>query len=885
MSLDQISRSYKIKDTMKSRLSLSIFFGFLFIGSFTHIYAQNQRNHGWVLVGAQGKLLIQGKEQLTIRDDFRFKSPEGLSTNQEIDFYLMLGEYYLKKKDKVGIANILYDLRTKKGEYTFADFLLTSLWKQSQGDEVQAIKTLDTYIQKEPNTYFRNLAKNMRTNLFQSGEDEKKTMVRMDCQKTKPYYALCRVFRLQYYIDLPTGKDKDMHKHFVNIMRVSSPFFEDIHLEWIPLLDRIDEDLPAKLSFLGFVREGIHFQKMIMDLEKITDGTVNENSLERLAFFQILSADYVSAEESYLNFLRSARGKKTSILNRIYVKLGALAYFQKEYKKSLDYYLKLDLNNWSSDILHPFLNEPMSLSEVKDLISVSLYKVNGAESALKALQKIKDPEKLTEADIWPKLRISQMLMDQNPELSSRMTDEIIYMAQEKKWRRLEYAATILQGYNQIYRKEYRKSTIEFTKSRGILDDENAFYAAEFLRNFGFIFAHTASGKKGPVNGNIRDGVSDYSFNHPYEDLYYIRNYRPLAFSTDLFFEYALSHLRDDNDVWGLLDTLFKYNSVKLQKNLKGSPHSLFQIPFVNQQFRYLSGFSTARESKFFDSTYAESRETENSIQRKNEEENIRSLESVKLPTIFLLPYKEEFYLFTYNPKESKRNQLNWKMIRTQRPDASEIVDTVKELVTNNKDHDKVQIYLNEAGMGLYRALKKEMRDQTFVFFFSLYPITDTQKPLNLYSWKCPSNMRLLEGKGINLVDTAYFEGSRILKDKERLHLWDFPTGTNVSSISPVFGWSCRSDSGVMEEISFHKLFRRIDYRTVPKMIVYTERVLGKSLSDLSLHHQWLHFWFRSGTKKIGYLPTLPVLDAVSLQSLGEPPAYKEEGIWIYGSAQ
>ncbi|EMY70746.1 hypothetical protein [Leptospira vanthielii] len=868
-----------------NRLSLSIFLCCISALPAGSLMSQSQRNHGWVVAGTSSKLLIQGKEILNARDEFRFKNPEGMSQIQEIDYYLMLGEYYLRKKDKVGIANILYDLRTKKGEYAFADFLLTSLWKQSQGEEVQAVKVLDTYIQKEPNTYFRNLAKNMRTNLFQTGEDEKKSMIRMDCQKTKPYYSLCRVFRLQYYIDLPSGKEKDMHKHFVNIMRVNSPFFEDPNLEWIPLLDRIDEDLPAKLSFLGFVREGIHLQKMIMDLERISDGFVGENSNERMAFFQILLGDYPGAEESLLNFLRLTKGKKASILNRIYVKLGALAYFQKDYKKSLDYYLKLDLNNWSADIHHPFLNEPMSISGVKDLISVSLYKVNGADAALKALQKIKDPEKLTEADIWPKLRISQMLMDQNPELSSRLTDEIIYMAQEKKWRRLEYAATILQGYNQIYRKEFRKSTIELTKSRGILDEENSFYAAEFLRNFGFVFAHTASGKKGPVNGNIRDGVTDYLQNNLYEDLYYIRNYRPLAFSTDLFFEYALSHLRDDNDVWGLLDSIYKYNAVKWIRGGKGSPHSLLQIQFVDKQFQYLSGFSTARESKFFDSTYADSRETESQIQRKTEEESVRNLESAKLPTILLLPYKDEFYLFTFNPRESKRNQLSWKVIRSQRPDTSDVIDSVRELISSSKDADTVQIYLNESGASLMRSLKKEMKETGFIFFFSLLPQTEVQKPLNVFSWKCPQNMRSLEGKGMNLVETAYFEGSRILKEKERLHLWDFQA--NASSVNSVtnLSWSCKSETGSYEEIPFLKLFRRIDYRTVPEMIVYTERVLGKSWSDYSWHYNWLHFWFRSGTKKIGYLPTLPVLDAGSVSGLADPSRYREEGVWIQVTAQ
>ncbi|TGK81187.1 hypothetical protein EHQ31_14835 [Leptospira montravelensis] len=868
-----------------NRLSLSIFILCVSAIPVGNLMSQTQRNHGWVVSGNSSKLLIQGKEISNSRDEFRFKAPEGMNQIQEIDYYLMLGEYYLRKKDKVGIANILYDLRTKKGEYAFADSLLTSLWKQSQGEEVQAIKILDTYVQKEPNTYFRNLAKNMRTNLFQTGEDEKKSMVRMDCQKNKPYYSLCRVFRLQYYIDLPSGKEKDMHKHFVNIMRVSSPFFEDPNLEWIPLLDRIDEDLPAKLTFLGFVREGIHLQKMIMDLEKIADGFVSENSNERMAFFQILSGDYLATEESLLNFVKLAKGKKASILNRVYVKLGALAYLQKDYKKSLDYYLKLDLSNWSADIHHPYLNEPMSISGVKDLISVTLYKVSGAEVALKALQKIKDPEKLTEADIWPKLRISQMLMDQNPELSSRMTDEIIYMAQEKKWRRLEYAATILQGYNQIYRKEFRKSTIELTKSRGILDEENAFYAAEFLRNFGFVFAHTASGKKGPVNGNIRDGVSDYLQNNLYEDLYYIRNYRPLAFSTDLFFEYALSHLRDDNDVWGLLDSIYKYNVVKWTRSLKGSPHSLFQIQFVDKQFQYLSGFSTTRESKFFDSTYADSRETESQIQRKNEEESVRNLESAKHPTVLLLPYKEEFYLFTFNPRESKRNQLNWKVIRSQRPDTSEVIESVRELVSSSKDNETVQIYLNESGASLMRTLKKEMKDTGFVFFFSLQPGSDPQKPLNVFSWKCPQNMRSLEGKGMNLVETAYFEGSRILKEKERLHLWDFPANAGSANAVANLSWSCKSETGSFEEIPFLKLFRRIDYRTVPRMVVYTERVVGKSFFDYSWHYQWLHFWFRSGTKKMGYLPTLPVLDAGTVSGLADPTRYREEGVWIYATAQ
>ncbi len=154
--------------------TIFISFLILYFLNFLPLFSQVPRNQGWVFVGSTPKLYLSGKEVLSLKDEYRFKAPEGLSNIQELDFYLLLGEYYLRKKDKVGIANILYELRSKKGEYSFADALLTSLWKQSQGEESQAIKTLDLYIQKEPNTYFRNLAKNMRSNLFQGGEDEKR---------------------------------------------------------------------------------------------------------------------------------------------------------------------------------------------------------------------------------------------------------------------------------------------------------------------------------------------------------------------------------------------------------------------------------------------------------------------------------------------------------------------------------------------------------------------------------------------------------------------------------------------------------------------------------------------------------------------------------------
>lgn len=858
--------------------TIFISFLILYFLNFFPLFSQVPRNQGWVFVGSTPKLYLSGKEVLSLKDEYRFKAPEGLSNIQELDFYLLLGEYYLRKKDKVGIANILYELRSKKGEYSFADALLTSLWKQSQGEESQAIKTLDLYIQKEPNTYFRNLAKNMRSNLFQGGEDEKKAMIRMDCNKTKPYYSLCRVFRLQYYIDLPTGKDKEMHKHYVNIMRVSSPFFEDPILEWIPLLDQIDEDLPAKLAFLGFVREGIHFQNMIMDMEKVTDGFVSDLSWERIAFFQILLGDYYSSEESYQNYLRVTKNKKPSILNKIYVKLGALSFLQKNYKKSLDYYLKLDLDNWSGDTLHPFLNEPLGIMAVKDLVSTSIQKVNGTSAAIRALQKIQDPEKLTEADIWPKLRIAQLVMDENPELSAKIADEIIYMAQGKGWRRLEYAATVLQGYNQIYKKEYRKSTIEFTKSRGILDEENSFYQSEFIRNFGFVFAHAASGKKGPVTGNIREAMSDYLTVYPYEDLFFIRNYRPISFGTDQFLELALAHLKDDNDPWVLFDTIYKFNSVKSNQAILERPHAIFQIPFVHEQMKYLAGFHTTRDSKFFDSTYAESRETESNFRKKLDEESIRTLENSKNPTFFLLPYKDSLYLFLFNPKEPKKTALTWKEVKTTRANHYEILNTTKEMVQNLKDATQFQIFLNEPGIQLLQILKKEISDSDFVLFESLSSNSESLKNLASVSWDCNAT-KASNQSGFISAPTSYFDGSRILKEKERIHIWDSIYSSKRELSLPQFQWTCKNDAGVSEDIQFQRLQRRIDYRTVPRVIYYSDKTFGRSFpEDTKFQLPWVRFWLRSGAKLV-IQSNLPGQNTDPNELLN-PERYRKDGFYI-----
>ncbi len=851
------------------------------------LFAETKRLHGWSGSSGSFKLMIDGNEAMGSREGYRFQSPTNLTTNQEIDYYLSLGELYLRRKDKVGVANILYDLRVKKGDYVFADAILTSLWKQAQGDDTQAVKVLDSYIQKEPNTYFRNLAKNMRTNLYQEGEDEKKDMIAMDCIKSKPYYSLCRVFRLQYYIDLPRSKDNDIHKHYVNVMRVASPFFEDSLLEWVPLLEWIDEDLPSKLAFLGFIREATYLQNMIMDLERVSDGEVSENSLERLSFFQVLAGDYAKAEESLIQYLNITKAKKTSLTNRIFIKLGMLAYLQKNYKKSVDYYLKLDISNWTTNVIHPILNEPLSITGAKDLIAVSIWKSQGADLAIKALQKIQDPEKLSEDDIWPKLRMAQIMMDQNPELSSRITDEIVYMAQGKGWRRLEYAATVMQGYTQIYRKEFRRSTIELTKSRGILNPENQFYASEFIRNFGFVFAHTASGKRGPINGNIKEGLSDFRKQVGFEDLFYIRNYRPLSFPTELFFEYSINFLKEESDAWGLLDALFQNEMIKKQQADQTTPHSLSQIRFVDQKLKYLSGFQSPRESKFFDSTYEDTRQEEVIALSKLEEESVsKSLETAKSPVVFVLAHKDSTYLFFYNPKEPKKTALTWKEIKTTRIESIEITESIKDFHQLTKEIPLFQFYFNEAGFQSHRLFRRDVKDRETSLFGLLHTSLEIPKSTNTITWDCPLKDKVGTIKGIVTVDRAYFEGSKILTETNRAHLWDFEPTSKKDTPFIEMSWACKSPEEPNDDVTLARLTRRLDHRTVPQAIVYSDKALGRSFQEaFSLHSAWNLFWLNAGARVMIYRPKMPYSEVTSGAMLSDPTFYREDSIFITQTPQ
>ncbi|WCL48874.1 hypothetical protein [Leptospira sp. GIMC2001] len=797
---------------------------------------------GWFQSGKTSKLYVDGIFVFETDKTDKVELPTGLSVSQEIDSYLFICEYFLKKKSKQGVAAVLYQLRLKPQEYRLADALITTLWKKFQNEEQASQKSLQSYIQSEKNAYNKTLARNIYTSLFSNGEDERKSPEKLTCKSELPYYSLCRLFRLQFYLDQTSGKGIAMHKNYVNIIRVVSPFYEEQMLHSIPFLEEIDEELPARLAFLGFANEAINFQRMILEAESASLGGYSENSLERYSFLQVIAGQFLEAEKSLVQLLNISKTKKVSVRNRIYIKLGTLAYLRGNFLDSMNYFFGLDFSDWSSLILHPLLNEPLSIPGAKDLAAVAVWKAKGRDVAVNAIRSIPKGDKVYQEEVWPRLRISQMIMESNSDLSGRITDEISYLAQSRGWKRLEYAATIIQGYNHILNQEFRKSTVEFTKSRGILAAEDQGISSDWLRFSGLVIAHQSSGQKAPVSNFIQISLKLLKVDPPNEQLLTLKNYKPDSFTLDRFMSVSLEHLNELQDAQTIMELIHSYNLAS--SDLPGIYETgLFQIRAVNNRFKNYSGFQTPRENNYQDSVYTTSRESEVEYLDKEREDIADGFsDEVKNPIIAVLPWKSDLYLFKMNPSLPKKSQWSYKVIEGSNPTSFQAKEVVNQFVAELKNPESIQIYLNSDGLVLYDYLRNMFQNQNFNLFYRFVVSSKYDKLRNLAPivWASPKSA---ESNTIS-SDRSTFEGTKIFREKNRLHIWNYDPSSKGDRLLDM-DWSNGEDK---ESISMKKVIRRIDYRTVPTAML----VSGKTITDSNLKNSkrildFCSFWLRAGT--------------------------------------
>jgi len=129
---------------------------------------------------------------------------------------------------------------------------------------------------------------------------------------------------------------------------------------------------------------------------------------------------------------------------------------------------------------------------------------------------------------YAKLRLAQMVARENPELAHKIAEEITYVAQEKGWYRLEYYATIIDGWANYFRDNTFYSIVNFVKAAGILPKEERGEGIELCRLLGIL---AADNKMAPYRNQHRlirqlfAGLKQYP-NH--DAIFYLREWFPVA---------------------------------------------------------------------------------------------------------------------------------------------------------------------------------------------------------------------------------------------------------------------------------------------------------------------------------------------------------------------
>ncbi len=834
------------------QISISLFLGILSVliaGGSTRLYA-GEETTGWYSASGSHRLFIDGIRVYESAKGEKIDLPTQLTQAQEIATYLYLAEYFLRQKNKQGIAAILYKIRLKPKDYRLSDALITTLWKRSSGEEETAQKTLESYVRAESDPYYKSIARNLYISLFASNEDERKTPELLFCDPELPYYSFCRLFRLQYYLDKTQGTGDVLESHYANIFRVLSPFYEEKSLHSIPFLEELDEDLPPRLAFLGLANESLNFQRMILEAEKAAYGSYTENSLERLSFFQILAGNWEDATLSLKDLALGLRSRKKSYRNRILIKLGMAYYLSRKYEEALKSFLEIDFSEWSGLITHPLTNEPLSIPEAKDLISLAVWKTRGKQSAVAALREIPKGDRVYQEEVWPRLRIAQLIMDSNPDLSSRIIDEISYLAQSRGWKKLEYTATLLQGYNQILEGQHRRSTVEFTKARGILGSKEIGFANEWLRNSGMFYAHQASGVKAPVSAFLQSSLAELKKEYPDEEYLSIVYYRAEGFEWNRFVKTAVEYLKETEDSRTLMETILYY----FVRNRGREPvysQGIFQIPQVQDRFQKYSGFQTARDSNFIDSYYSQSREAiAKHLKGKNKILEVNFDRSARNPFLVALPWQENLYLFFFDPHLPGQKRWSHAVVPGTNPFSSYGKEQILNFMNSLTGQGTVQIFFNDEGLRIYESLRQIYKDQAFGLFYRFQVNPDPVRERNLVPvvWrKSPPSA------SIQTATLASWEGNQPFVPGSRLHIWDYKNLSPRSLIK--MEWKNGEDS---ETMSLRRILRRLDKRTIPTSIFTSSDSLGMGYSfDRARWIEWASLWLESGTETVYYRREIP----------------------------
>lgn len=817
-------------------------FFFLLFNLFLSLEVFSTPSFGWELYSNSSYLYINGSSVFDSRDRFKSNSiPSKISSEHVSSFAFYTGEYFILRSDKDSFANLILALKQDKSNESLVQILIT-FQKIELDQEQDAVNRLDEIIAKDENQILTTLAKVLKSNLKKKslGEETKESIKNLSCQKSKPYFQICKVLKLKVQMDVLVENSDYVHRDYLNLDRVLAPFFEDVELQQIYFIDKIIPDISPKLAHLGFAFEASFFQKNIAFNQKVA-GILFPSVHEKLAYYQMLSDDLLGAEET-MNFVLKKTPSSNSNRNSILLKLAAISSFRKDHKQALNYYSELNFKNWNPEEKNPFFQDNLSPNQARELIAIAIWKTKSALQAVKALNQLHPEKSQTEENLFIRLRIAQIIMSEKPEVAEKMTEDILYLAQSNNFKRVEYAATELNGYCNILTKKYRKSTVQFTKSYGILGDSDPVFSSEWMRNSGTLFARIMGGERGNHSTGLKYLLNAMKLEEPNDEVLIVKNYIDSRFDADSFYKLSVNYFASSKNYANLLETLYSYQRMK-SKTIALYNKSILQVPDVNRRIKYYRGLRPASDNLYYKNDYSRLREQEaGKLISDSDKFDLGNFKDTTEPVLAGFSFNEKIYYIHYENKPLRWNLHIFNSIDYR---TSSYYEKILSLV--NEKFTQIQIFLNPIGLDSYLAFRKNNPNLQIRMFYSFTKGSQKKQESNLNSVAMANDSNSEQtGNEVNFFGTEFFEGIKFFPTEERLHIWNVKTSYNREAIFEGYEW--RTNSSII----FQKLMRRMDLRTTPSSILIDKNLFSRLGLDNPVidFYFYVDFFFRKGTRNI-----------------------------------
>ncbi len=825
--------------------------------------------YGWEVSGNYSSLFINGKKLFQSNEPFIFSD---IPEESLVDFSLMLGEYYIAKLEQEPFFKLIQLIQERKENYNFLENILLFFWYQENAQSKEAEKRLKKLLEiSSDDPYLKNLSE--KVVLFLDTQPNKKMKLNYDdiksltCARSKNYYSICRIVKLRTLLEIIQQSSFNLDTNFANLDRLLASFFEEDELEYIPFLDKWIPDFPAKLSAMGFAEEAIHFQRMLIKNENVL-GKFDVSSYEKLASYQFFASHWNEAENSLEIAIKSMRSM-TVMKNSLLLKIGLLNYLKKDYSKALNYLVQLNFKYWGRTIKNPLTDEPLSVNGARELIALVLWKAKSSSTAVKALSELKKSFP-TEEGLFIRLRIAQIIFSNKPQLAEKMTEEIIYIAQSKGWKRVEYAATLLNGFINIVNKKQRKAVVQFTKSFGILGNNDPTFTNEWVRQSGMIRARISGKERGNHSSVLKKLTTQIRNNFLSTDAFQIKLYIDSRFGIEEFNKLAIDYFLSTKDYESLLELLYYISSENTKRPFQ--EQGSLQVPSVNSLIKFYGGFKAAVDNVYYKGVYGKYREEYASLLKKhNDSFNIQLVKNASIPVLFLLPYDEKIYSIGYNPESNEKSKWSVNNFSIKDYQTVTYYNKLISLYPFLVRDSSYQLFLNQAGLDLHQILHRQKVAGFGYLFFGVdrdFLIKKSQ-PVHL---NC--NPQIANSNPISLEQA---EGSKALSYSTITFIWNFNEVSNKAfHPQQTYQWKCRSG----ESLEFRKLIRRMDSLTLPNSLYFSNPLLHNINPYFSNQELlwFLDFWFRKGVSQIVYVNKLEndLSSEIVLRLLTNPSTLPEE---------